>query len=216
MTKSFNRMEQLEYITANTNALSQDTMSQNIIYRGEAQLLSMMLRSNIEFYKTMNIKGLNNIREVDQMGKGALKSYIMFMDHFETFGKGVMKYVSKNELLAPKTYDITLSYMNQLVMKLVEVDRLARIVKPKIEENFTEIEKIPVNEKNRRKLAKLYKKMLDDKDVIRYDIAVYEYIDMVYEYLIALELGKAYSNFSFQENDNIELNEQLKIDMPIK
>lgn len=199
VSHSFSRMEDLEYITGNNTYFLQGDLSANTKLRGEAKLLSAQLRAQIDFYQNMKLGALFDANDVKTFGLAAYYEYWEYIQHFKDFKSRTLKYLNENN--DPESKDIFIYFSPRLMSYHYIVESVSASYLIKLDKRIKEIEKIEATEENYTKLEKEFETLFKDADFIILASYIIQYIDLVYECLVEVELSEKYSDYKPANNN---------------
>ena len=208
ISHSFSRMEELEYITGNNTSPIQGPLTQNTKLRGEAKLLSAQMLAQIDYCQNMNLFTLDDAATVKSSGLGMYYEYREFVNHCVDFVIRSKEYLKENNNLQSKSifyfFSPRLLYQANLLSKVkpVSIEKLDARAK-----KITNIEPI---EKNRAQLEKEIQELFRDGEFIVLTTIMIQYIDLVYECLVEVELSEKYSDYKPKNSNNILLIDQYR------
>ena len=193
VSTSFEKMERLDYLTSSLDSTTMN--SSTLVYqqlRGKIKLASMMLKDQIDLNNKFEF---SNPEDNNASKKEATDQLISTSEIF-TYATAISKEVL---FLAEKKEN-----SNKLVCSLYKIKMEKAVAqREKIYEAFDNVMAEAANDMTEKSFEKQIKKVVKGKPAIEYAVGIYNELDILYEFLVALQLydiyGKDVSYTSIQE-----------------
>ncbi len=196
VSHSFSRMEELEYLTSN-NFTFKDSLSQNIKLRGEAKLLSTQLLFQLDYYQDMQLSALDSAMMVKSCGITMCYEYMEFINHFSNFTKRTLTYLQSSKI--PESQNIFFFYGPRIISQTNHIILTGQNCLNKVISHIKEIDKIKATEENRANLEEKIQNIFKDGELNTLATMIIEYIDLMYECLIEIDLSVKYSDYQTKQ-----------------
>lgn len=201
VSHSFSRMEELEYLTSN-NFTFKDSLSQNIKLRGEAKLLSTQLLFQLDYYQNMRLSALDSATTVKSCGLSTCYEYKEFINHFSDFTQRAHMYLKSTKI--PESQNIFFFYAPRIMSQANLIVLITPNYVKKINSHIIEINNIKATEENRANLEEKIQNIFKDGEFTTLATIIIEYIDLIYECLVEIELSEKYSDYQTKQIYNVQ------------
>lgn len=182
VSTSFEKMERLDYLASSLDSNTMD--SSTLVYqqlRGKIKLVSMMLRDQID----LNNKFEFSNPEDHNASKNEASNLLISTSDIFTYATAISKEVLF--LAAEK------EHTNKLVCSLYKIKMEKAVAqREEIFETYNKTMTETANNMNNRDFEKQIKKIVKGKPAIEYAVGIYNELDILYEFLVAMQLYDIY------------------------
>ena len=184
MQQSFEKMEQLDYLVGSV----EDSISRNAFLRGEAKLVSSMLREEFDCYNRLDFSAFNDsliVPYCKQLLAGYMNAHTL-MTSFETNAAVFLFKDTETDY----TYSIYYVHFSQLVQEREKLSQELNKERKQMEEELGAIAKS--KKVNKKKVAKICKQCVNSKTAMKYNQICFEEINLLYDCLVTMQLYETY------------------------